>query len=499
MEIMGVLHWLNNNHQLAIKHFDPAIIPMVLIPLTAVTVVLTSIAGIIAGWFGIKLHTEGPKQLLEVLLKKRVLISMIVVNLIGLGLYRGYIYLKNMPRFISTIERKGAEYSKQSVTNFPNETSRVHQFKGEIKTQENISLNFITKIKLPKGAFRSAAISGQSLFYGVDDGLVYEINKDNLNIIRKFYIGTQVTTRPIIFNNHFYTGEGAHDTHHARIYSFDLKNGRYAGSVTTKGHTEGQPLIASFQGKDLLFAVAGVDGVFAVDPKTMKEVWHQVDGHVDATVNVENGDVYVGTGVEKGTQRDRSFAVKYDFLTGNRIWKKELPLSNWMHPIITNDDVCYVLGEIYFDSKIGLFYCLNKQNGVPHFAIPFDNPIASKPYYINDGKNEYAFFADFKGIACGVNISTKEKMWCFNTGKEDTDYSLPSFDFDQKRGVLWYASLDNGIFAFDPINGKVKTHWLPQDVNKEGKWKMNYASVNIDGDNLFLLDIAGNLRKFEIK
>ena len=49
---MDVLHWLSQNHALATRGISPGIIPMVLIPLTAVTVGITSLAGIIAGQHG---------------------------------------------------------------------------------------------------------------------------------------------------------------------------------------------------------------------------------------------------------------------------------------------------------------------------------------------------------------------------------------------------------------------------------------------------------------
>lgn len=496
METMDVLLWLKENHELSTQTFQMGILPTVLIPLTAVTVVLTSVASIIAGWFGIKLHTEGPKQLLEVLLKKRVLITMVFLNILFYGGYKAYQYIKTYPKFIMTITRHSDNEAVASSLVYENAITRNHSFDGKIAPVSFSKLEFEKSIKLPKGAFRSGVVSGSSIFYGVDDGYIYEINQSDLTIIRKFYVGTQVTTRPVIFNGKIYTGEGNHYTHHARIYSFDLKTGKYLNSQRTLGHTEGQQYVGTYNGKNLVFATAGLDGVYALDPENLNIVWHQNDGHLDATVSVENNRVYIGTGVEKGTLRDRSYAVAYDFLSGAKIWKKELPLSNWMHPIITKTDVCYVLGEIYFNSKVGLFHCLNKQSGAPHFSIPFESPLASLPYYINDGVEEMAFFASFDGTACAVNITKKETMWCHKTGNGKTDYSLSSFEFDSKRGVLWYPTLDNGIFAFEVKTGKVLAHWLPD--GKKDKWEENYASVNIVGDSLYLLDIAGNLRKFKL-
>lgn len=496
MEIMDVLHWLSQNHELATKGMSPGIIPMVLIPLTAVTVGITSLAGIIAGWFGIKLHTEGPKQFLEVLLKKRVLASMIMFNLLGIGAYKSYTYVKTLPSFLFTINHQSNSNALVSRQIYPESFSRPHDYLGKILPANLHSLNLEKEMKLPKGAFRSGLISGDSLFYGVDDGNIYEVDKNNLSVKRKFFVGTQVTTRPIIYKNRIYSGEGNHDTHDARIYSFDLETGKFISAFQTKGHTEGQPLIGSFKGQDLLFVTAGVDGLYALDPISMKEVWHQKDGHLDATVTVENGVVYMGSGFEKGSTRDRSYAVAYEFSTGKKLWKKELPLSNWMHPVVTTTDVCYVLGEIYFESSVGLFHCLDKKDGAPHFSIPFDAPIASKPFYIKDQGEEYVFFGDFKGDICGVSINKKEKMWCQKTGNDKTTYALSSFDYDAKHGVLWYPSFDNGIFAVEPKSGKILTHWMPDQ--KISKWNDNYAAVNIDGDVLYHMDIEGVLRKFKL-
>ncbi|MFA6236367.1 MAG: PQQ-binding-like beta-propeller repeat protein [Bacteriovorax sp.] len=498
---MDALLWLSQNHELATNGVTSGIIPTVLIPLTAVTVGITSLAGIIAGWFGIKLRTEGPKQFLEVLLKKRILLSMIAVNLLGIGVYKSYVYVKTLPSFMITVKHYSGSEAKISGETYTESRGRSHDYNGEIVPANLNSIKLIQETKLPKGAFRSGLISGNSLFYGVDDGNIYEINKNDLSVLRKFYIGTMVTTRPVIYKNRLYSGEGNHETHHARIYSFDLKTGEFINAFKTKGHTEGQPLIGSYKGVDLLFVTAGSDGLYAVDPMTMKKIWHQNDGHLDATVTIENNFVFTGSGFEKGSSMDRSYAVAYDFATGKQIWKKELPLSNWMHPVVTNTDVCYTLGEIYFESTVGLFYCLNKLDGTPHFSIPYDAPLASKPYYIKNKmagiEEEFVFFGDFKGQIHGVNITTKEKLWSVVTGSKDTNYALSSFDYDSKRGVLLYPSFDNGIFALEPKTGKIKSHWLPE--KSEAKWKNNYASVSIIDNFFFLMDNAGNLRKFSVE
>ena len=493
METMDLLQWLNHNHELAVSGVTGAIIPTVLIPLTAVTVAITSLAGIIAGWFGIKLHTEGPKQFLEVLLKKRVLAGAIVLNLVIIAAYKGYHYYQNYPRFLMTIKNQSAINAKQSSFNYLESKGREHFYLGKINKAKLNSVNFISENQIPAGAFRSGVISGDFIFYGSDDGFIYEFDKKNLSIFRKFFVGTIITTRPIIFQGKIYVGEGSHDTHHARVYSFSLKTGEFLNSFTTKGHNEGQPLIVSHNGIDLMFVVAGKDGVYAINPNTMEEIWHQNDGHIDATVSHENGVIYTGTGVEKDNGFGSKFAVAYDFATGKKIWQTELPLSNWMHPSITMENVCYSLGEIYNPSQVGLLYCLNKKDGTPSISIPFESPLTSKPFYIKDtaSKNEYIFLSKINGEVCGIDLNKKEKMWCQKTTKAKNISSFSSFDYDSKRGVLWYPSHDQGLYAFDPLSGKVIFRW-----NKASG--QHYGSISLDDNYLYFMDIKGKLRKLEL-
>ncbi len=66
----------------------PMILPTVMIPLTLVSVGFSVVATFIAGLFGIQLKLEGPKKLLEVLLKPKVLATAFALMLLFL---EGYI------------------------------------------------------------------------------------------------------------------------------------------------------------------------------------------------------------------------------------------------------------------------------------------------------------------------------------------------------------------------------------------------------------------------
>ncbi|MDO9183442.1 MAG: PQQ-binding-like beta-propeller repeat protein, partial [Bacteriovorax sp.] len=401
METMDVLPILST--QVNNLNYSLAIIPTVLIPLTGLAVVLTSVASVVAGWLGIKLKTEGPKQLLEVLLTKKVLISAFILNFAMIGAYRAYKFTTTLPSPLISIKYHSTKNAEVSTDHYENSVGRIHSYKRILVTNsEKLKINEmnITETwtqKLKKGAFRSGAISGGSIFFGADDLYVHELDLITGNQKRRFYVGTQVTTRPVIFNSRLYVGEGNHETHHARIYSFDLISGKFIGAFQTKGHTEGQPLIETYKNETLLFLTAGKDGLYAINPTTLKEKWHAINGHLDATVSIEAGIIYTGTGKEKGNNSDRTYATAYEFSTGKIIWKKELPLSNWMHPIIGANDICYALGEIYFASDVGLLHCLNKKTGEATFSIPFDAPMTGKPLILKSKDNEMAVVSSLHG------------------------------------------------------------------------------------------------------
>lgn len=477
-------------------NYNLAIIPTILIPLTGITVVMTSIAAAIAGWFGIKLKMEGPKQLLEVLLTKKVLISALLFNFALIGLTKVYHYVKTLPTPLVALRYHSSKNAVASPAAYENSTGRIHSFEVQTnsvnQSPSTLAVKEIWTQKLEKGSFRSGVISGNSIFYGADDGKIYDLDRQSGKVLRHFYSGTQVTTRPIIYNSHLYSGEGNHETHHARIYSFDLKTGQFTGSFQTKGHTEGQPLIETYNKETLLFITAGKDGLYAVSPDDLKEKWHVIDGHLDATVSVENGIVYAGSGKEKDKYSDRMYASAYEFSSGKKIWKKELPLSNWMHPIIGSQNVCYTLGEIYTPSDVGLLYCLDKLTGAVDFSIPFEAPLVGKASIIKSGESELAIISSFKGEVCAVNLQTKSKQWCVNTGNEKTSHAFSSADYDAKRNVLWYASMNNGLYAFDLKTGRTLMKWLPAN------WGRTYASVTIKDDSLFMADLSGLFRKLDI-
>lgn len=489
--------WMEHMELLALSVNQPEnihllIIPTVLIPLTLVSMGISVAATFIAGLFGVSLKAEGPKRLLELILKPRLIIGALVLNSAIIGGTWFYRYIKNMPSFLYTIERKNAPTNERtSAFIYPETFERKNSFSYSDKLTPVLSPTLVAQTKVKGGIFRAGVLSDQSILFGTSEGRIHELSQNDLIANRELFIGTFVSPAPIIWKNYLISGEGLHDTHHARIYFFDLKTGQLAKSFSTKGHTEGQPVMAHFEDKYYLLIAAGKDGVYAIDPKDLSVKWQKIDGHVDASFIVEGRSVYVGTGREKGNKEDfRSYALSYDLISGKINWKRELPASNWMKPAIAGTNVCFSYGEVYFASELGGIDCFDKESGLPTQSHRSLTPISSTPlvvgndlYYANDG-----------GEVCRIDTETKASQWCFDT-KSETSKSFSSVIYDPYRNVIIYPSKKKGIFVLSPKDGKLLATWLPQA--SETPWATTYGSVAVTERYWFIGDMEGNVRKLD--
>jgi len=464
----------------------PQIIPTVLIPLTALSVALSALATFIAALFGIKLRAEGPKKLLEVLLKPKILITAILANLAIIGGIKAFDYYRNLPSFEFRISMTQGRLAEGSNADYPN----VHQQSPAPVVNESgpslkLELTEIANVSMKDGSFRGAVVSGDQFFVGSDEGYVFEYSLPSLELKRKFFVGSKVSPAPIIFNQKLFVGEGTHNTHHARIYRFDLKTGDFDGAIQTKGHTEGQAVVAEDQGKALIFGVAGSDGVIAADPVSLKKVWHQIDGHTDAAVRVHDGLVFSGSGREKNDGKSyRAYATAYDFHSGKKVWQRELPASSWMQPAAYNSQVCFVFGEVYFKSNIGGFACYDSKTGATRTSYMHSQPVVAVPIIVGDD----LVISDFMGSVCRVSMLTGKQKWCRATSEMKS--SLANAVYDSEHHVLVYPSRKDGLYVLNPRNGDIILNWKPQGE----EWNESLAPVAISNWGWILTDMKGKIR-----
>jgi outer membrane protein assembly factor BamB len=329
------------------------------------------------------------------------------------------------------------------------------------------------------------------VFAGSVDGYVYEFDESDGRLLRRFYVGAEVSPDPVVWKNRLFVGEGTHETHRARLYAFDLTSSRFLGAVQTTGHTEGTPLVVHDDtGRDHLLFTAGSDGVYSVDPLTLEQQWHFVGGHTDGEPRVRDGRVYFSTGVEKGAGEAKHFAYALDLATGATVWKTETPASGWMPGAFVGHEICFSVGEIYIKSSFGALSCYDVDSGRAGTAMAADAPVLSIPLRVGT----HVFVADRAGEVCDIQFPRGRRAWCYPThgeGNASVTYLAP--------GAIIYPSATQGLFAFDPGSGRTLAVWKP--TSADGEWALTNARATLarGGSALYLTDTSGNVRKLDVR
>lgn len=413
MEVVEQLR-LSSNMQ---PDFNYSIVPTVLLPLAFISTGISILATFIAGLFGVKLKAEGPKKLLELLLKPRILISAMVLNAIIYGGYEGYIYLKNgpVPLFIQELLNRDTKLILAAKSSG-----------GAAKWEQDLS----------EGIFAAGTIVDGELFVGTKEGNLFVLDAKSGAVKNKIYFGQFLSPTPVLFKGFLYFGEGLHVSHHMRVYKFDPRIKKVVGSFQTKGHTEIFPVLKTIAGRDYLYQAAGGDGIYAIDPHTMQEIWHFDGGHMDAfaLVDLEDGrdDLYIATGVPtEDIGKARPYAYQLSATTGKLKWKKELPLSSWYGPMLSGQRVCFIQGELHVKSQLGGINCMSK-NGLPVSSLRIESPVIGKPIVFGDD----IIFNDFDGRVYSWNSHLSKLNWKYAGREEKLNYNYSSIKYNGKELIF---------------------------------------------------------------
>jgi outer membrane protein assembly factor BamB len=476
-----------------------AVVPTVAVPLATIMFLINALVSWVASLFGLKLNWEGPRELLRALLRPRVVAAVVLVNLVTMGLVYAWRQSRTMPSPLMEVTWVNARLQKEwgsvgAGRSYADSTGRVTEAADPVGGAQVQSVAFrqLWRVKAGRGTMGAATVAGSSVFVGSVDGYVYEFDGGDGKLLRRFFVGTEISPDPVVWKSRLFVGEGTHDMHRARVYSFDLTTGRFVGAVQTKGHTEGTPAVVHDDntGRDHLLFAAGPDGVYSVDPLTLEQQWHFVGGHTDSDPRALGGRVYFSTGMEKDVPGTSHFAYALDLATGATIWRTETPASGWMPGVFVDHEICFGVGELYAKSSFGQVSCYDIDSGRAGWVASADAPVLSVPLRLG----RELVVADRDGEVCGLRLPEGRRAWCRATHAEanaSVSYLAP--------GALIYPSAAEGLLALDPENGRTLAVWKPGPG--EGEWAKTNARATLarDGSSFYLTDVSGNLRKIEAR
>ncbi|MFM6927776.1 MAG: PQQ-binding-like beta-propeller repeat protein [Bdellovibrio sp.] len=457
-----------------------AIIPTVVLPFTIIGMILTSVATWVAAFFGVELKAEGPKRLFEVLMKPKVLLLALASNLIVYGAIKGgrYIYDGPYPLWWVQLQNSSPKASDRNYENAiaGNLSSSVKDTQGK-----SHNLEVIWELPLKSAIFGSPLVKGDSLFAGLDQGRIIEIDLSKGEVVRHFEIGKPVMVSPIVSDNRIFAGEGTHLTHNARLYSFDLKSGKFLGAFATGGHIERAGVLAKSQDQDLLLFPAGKDGLYAINPETMGKLWQASLGHIDSVPATDGERAYVGSGLEAGFEETPTKVFAVSLQSGKTLWEKALPTSSWGIPVLWENIVCFSIGDVNKNTHYGQLTCYQKDNGQEYFSFNTTGALISKPIVLGD----HLLVADLFGKIYQFDLKNRKLEWALQVPTTGASYA--SVVIDSQDRILLPGT--EGLYIYSRANQSLLSVWKPA-----GKWSGTYTNIVPYKDLLLLADRSGVLR-----
>lgn len=461
-----------------------AIIPTVVLPFTIIGMILTSVATWIAAFFGVELKAEGPKRLFEVLMKPKVLLLALVSNLVVYGGIKGgrYLYEGPYPLWWVQVQNSSPQASSRDYSN----SQSTIPSRSENSSAKSMTLNVVWELPLKSAIFGSPLVSGDSLFAGLDQGRLVEVDLPSGKLLRHFEIGKPVMASPVIWNNQIFVGEGIHLTHHARLYSFDLKSGAFLGAFQTEGHIERAAVLAKAQEQSILLFPAGKDGIYAINPKTLEKIWQASIGHVDAFPAADSERVYGGTGLEAGFEETPIKVFALDIHSGKTIWEKAMPTSVWGVPVTWENIVCFPVGDVYKNTHYGQLACYQKDSGQEYFAFNTTGALISQPLV----KGDHLIISDVFGKIYQFDLRNRRLDWELQVPTKGMSYASVVID-DQDRMILPGAE---GLYIYSRTQKTLLSLWKPAE-----KWTGAFTNVVHYKNFWILADRSGVLRALQFK
>lgn len=411
-------------------------------------------------------------------MKPKVLLFALISNVLVYGAIQGaeYIYNGAYPLWWVHWQNNPAQASNLSYPG--SEQARATQPSISSQAQNLVE---VWKVKTSSLIFGTPLISGDSLFAGEDAGRLSEYDASTGKLLRRFEIGKPVMASPIIWNQKLFVGEGIHTTHHARLYSFDLKTGSLFNTFTTQGHIERAATYAKSNDQHLLLVPAGKDGLYAINPETMQKVWQTPLGHIDSFPIADSERVYVGTGLEMGFEETPTKVAALNIHTGQIIWERALPTSVWGVPALWNNVVCFPVGDVYKNTHYGQITCYERETGQEYFAFNTRGALLSEATI----RGDHLLIADFHGNIYQFNLKEKTLEWTLSVPSKKINYASVVVDA-QDRVIL--PGLE-GLYVYSRATQKLLFQWKPDEP-----WKGAFSNIVIYKDLWILPESNGTLR-----
>ena len=317
-----------------------------------------------------------------------------------------------------------------------------------VRGPENLSL--VWSFETKGAVVSSPSIVDGVVYFGSQDHNIYAVDAESGNKIWSFKTDYTIESSVAVVDGKVVTG--AEDGY---VYCLNAKNGKMLWKTFVDGKqpvTYGAAVMlrSSPAIVDDIIYIGSLDGnLYALNFDDGTILWkYQTGGWIKSSPTISEGAVYITSQTP-----DVGTIYKIDAVSGNRIWKQNLPYE---HQFTGGSDMVgtptVADGKVFTSANLRAYYCLNAQNG--EIIWTFTNSeanefIVSTPIYV-DNK---VFIVDKFDITC-LNASNGKKIW--NTFTGDEYYVAPSYA-DNK---IYIVTSERNLFIFDATTGEKIEHYI---------------------------------------
>ena len=363
------------------------------------------------------------------------------------------------------------------------------------------------KFKTGGKVFSSPAVYNNVIYIGSEDHNLYAIDKVTGNLLWKFHTGGAVHSSPAVYKNTVYFG-----SYDGFCYAVNVGTGKLKWKFKTGGEKKvgakglwtmkpadrymddlfdfflSSPVIAADNHDPVVYFGSSDGNLYALHALTGKKKWaFKTSGLIHTSPALYNGNVYFGSW--------DTFLYAVDARTGRLKWKFETGKQPVVHLLegIQASPTC-AAGAVYFGSRDGYFYALDAGNGKLMWKYAADNSWVLTTAAVKGGMvyfgtsdtylflgfdtrtgkekiryktNGYvysspalsgktAYFGDFSGNLCAVDINSGKLMGKFETSGRLTNAknlldSAGNISFDLAAKGKDLAYYDSSVYGMDQL------------------------------------------------
>lgn len=271
-----------------------------------------------------------------------------------------------------------------------------------------------------------AALYGNTIYFGANDGFFYALNADNGQTKWVFPIRTE--------------GLGAPVVHEGVVYFLTANNIAYALDASSgeqrwlHSRRDTQPLTIRGASRPVVYQnnliVGFSDGsVLALNMERGTVVWERQLSFSQRFRDVDSGPVLDGEFIYVATYDDRLF--KLNASSGEVVWSYHE--GGFTDPLVYENNV-------YYTSSTGKIISLEKETGALVWEKDLKTGVASSPVYFRG----LLLFGEWDGQLRAVNALNGESVSSFTTGRGVV--STPKVDEDSARAYV--MTKDGNLFSF---------------------------------------------------